>query len=308
MNIIVWHCIKWRPTFVFDIPSLRESLLPGFKIVSTEVIGFAEDQAPRLLIGSVSGSVVLGYYAFATRMRYAIQDILCNPSLAVLYPAMTQLKGERDKQTVILGYVIEATGWVILPVVALAAYEAPLYVPLLLGEKWNDAIPVLQAFILGGAGLPIIITVREALRAYNKIGSFMKVQIPVVVINLLILVILLPRGLAVTALGLSCWTICSVPIYIHLLRASSGINLWNHAVLLYRPVAAIAVMIMAMSLYQNSVHYPVNMWARLFSSLILGGGIFLSLFSFLQFTMMGEMLAFVRALRASKVGVDVAQS
>ena len=65
---------------------------------------------------------------------------------------------------------------IILPILALGAYEAPIYVPLLFGEKWAPAIPVLQVFICASSVLPLNATIRELLRAHNMVGAYMKLH------------------------------------------------------------------------------------------------------------------------------------
>ena len=135
MNIVVWYSVHWRPKFLFDLPLLKRSLFPGFKIAASESISFAEEQLPRLFAAAILGPLAIGYYAFVGRICYAIQSVFCHPVIDVLYPSVARIRNDREEQSNILGHVIWLSGLIVFPILALGAYEAPIYVPLLFGEK-----------------------------------------------------------------------------------------------------------------------------------------------------------------------------
>ena len=298
MNIVVWRNIKWRPSFVFDTSMVGSSLLPGFKTMGADIVAFSEDQIPRVFIGGILGPVVLGYYAFVIRIRYALQDILINPSLTVLYPSLTKIKEDHEEQKLILGQVISLMGFLIFPALALCVYTAPLYVPLFFGAAWVPAIPVLQILISGSAALPILITLRESLRAHNRVGSYLKVQMPVAVFGLFLTVVLLPRGLVAMAAGMVFCTLCSVPVYVLFFKRWLGISLWLSIARLVKPLAAVGVMLGIMHLYNNLPFYPANVWGRLFSSLALGGAVYLATCFLVQYKEMMKMVSSFRKVRS----------
>jgi teichuronic acid exporter len=297
-NFVVWRNIEWRPSFVFDTSVVGSSLLPGLKMIGADLVAFSEDQIPRLFIGGVLGPIILGYYAFVTRIRYALQDILINPSLAVLYPSLTKIKEDQEEQKLILGDVISLTGFLIFPALGMCGAMAPLYVPLFFGAAWAPAVRVLQIFICGSAALPIFIAMKESLRAHNRVGSYLKVQIPVAGLGLFLTVVLLPRGLEVMATGVVLCSLCSVPVYVLFFKRWLGISLWLSIARLAKPLAAVGVMLGVMHLYRNLPFYPTNSWEQLFSSIALGGVAYLATCFLVQYREMMKMVSFVRKLRS----------
>jgi O-antigen/teichoic acid export membrane protein len=296
MNIVVWYSVHWRPQFFFDPTILKRSLFPGFKTLASECINFAEEQLPRMFAAAILGPLAIGYYAFVGRIRYAVYEVLCHPLLEVLYPSVAQIGDNREEQANILGNVIKISGLIIFPVLALGAYEAPVYVPLLFGEKWKSAIPVLQIFIAASGVLPLLATIRESLRAHNKLSAYMKLQLPLALMTLFLAVILLRYGLLITAAGLSCWSLASLPFYVYLFKRCTGISLWRPMALLIKPLVSVALMVETLFLYTNSTIYPSSPWLCLLSSSALGVCIYVMATFALQYNEIMKIAAYARQL------------
>jgi O-antigen/teichoic acid export membrane protein len=296
MNIVVWYSVHWRPSLIFDMTLLKRSLFPGFKAVASECISFADEQLPRIFAAAILGPLAIGYYAFAGRIRFAIKDVLCHPMVEVLYPSVAQIRNNPEKQADIIVQVIGISGLVIFPILAIGVCEAPIYVPLLFGEKWTPAIPVLQVFIGASGVLPLIATIRASLRAHNKIGAYMKLQFPITLITLLLAITLLPHGLLIATAALSTWTVATLPIYVHLFKKCTGISLWWPMALLIKPLISAILMVAVLHLYANSSFYPSNPWLRLLCSPALGGFTYITVCLVLQYNQMMKIGAFARQL------------
>ena len=299
INVIVWRCVEWRPSFVFDASTLGASLRPGLKLMGADFISFSQDQIPRLLIGFLLGPMVLGYYAFVIRIRRTFEDLLINPFFAVLYPYLAKIKFDHVEQKLILGHFISLTGFLIFPTLAWAVALAPTYVPLFFGAAWEPATPILQIFICGSAVQPILVVVRETLRAHNRLGSYMRVQLPIVALGLLLTLVLAPHGLLPVSVGLVVWTFSLVPFYIYVFRLLLGINLWEPVTQLIRPLAATMIMLSALSIYQNASVYPLNGWLRLLASFVVCAVVYFPACFVFQFHEMMRMILFVRGLRSA---------
>jgi teichuronic acid exporter len=296
MNIVVWCSVHWRPRCHFNLPLLKRSLSPGFKTLATECINFSEEQLPRMFAAAILGPLAIGYYAFVGRIRFAIQEVLFQPLIEVLYPSVAQIRDNREEQANMLRHVIGLSGLISFPILALGACEAPVYVPLLFSEKWKPAIPVLQVFIAAGGVAPLIAAIRESLRAHNKLSAYMKVQLPVTLMSLFLAVILLRHGLFVAATGLCCWVLGSLPIYVYLFKRCTGISLWWPVALLIKPLGSVAVMVGTLLLYTNSTMYPSNPWLCLLSSSALGVCSYAAACLVLQYKEIMKITAYARQL------------
>lgn len=294
MSAVAWYFVRWTPAFEFDLNSLKESVQPGLKMITADMVYFAEDQLPRMFIGGVLGASVLGYFAFATRMRYALQDMLVNPVLSVVYPAIAQIKDDHVEQVEILGQLISFVGLIIYPLLALAAYLAPVYVPLIFGEAWTPAAVVLKIYISGFLLFPIGFVVRESMRAHNRMGDYLRIQIPAMLVNLSIIAIFLRFGIEAVAIGVVGWNFIVAFIYVYFLRRWLGLSLWPAIGRLARPAVCVAIMVLAMELAANLLVKNINQW---FVLVVLAGCGVVSYFLVSLLFQRRELVALARYLK-----------
>lgn len=103
------------------------------------------------ILGRMSGPVALGHF----NMAYEISNIptteMVAPINRAVYPGYAKIKD--DLSTMRAGYlkVIGIIALVALPAAAGIGVVAPLLVPIWLGDKWLDSIPLMQVLALSGA-------------------------------------------------------------------------------------------------------------------------------------------------------------
>ena len=302
INVIAWSNVRWRPTFTFDLKAIPECMGPGVKATGINIILFFEEQTPRVVIGALLGSVALGYYAFVMRLRFALEELAINPPLAVLFPALCITHGGNDAydREALLGDMIRAMGWLIFPVVALAIETAPLYVPLAFGPAWSSSVVVLQIALAGSASVPILVTIREALRAGGFAGSYLKLQIVIVGVSLLFSVSLIPFGLEPLVVGIvaCCWA--SVPVYICYIRRWTQWNLWGAVIGLIKPFVVATFTIAMLRHEETLTGFPADGWLRLCATLVFGGLSYLLAAALLHFREAKKLLILLGKLRVQE--------
>lgn len=275
-NLVVWTSVRWRPRRVFSRARLGETIRPGLKLAGSMLINVSEREVPRILIMIFMGPLALGYYAFVARVRYAIQDIFVNPPFAVLYPSLAKLNDDPVGQKRLLGVFITAAGVAIFPILACAAVAAPLYMPILFGNKWDESIPLLQVFIVCGGILPLQFVVREMLRARNRMQRFLKLQGVYVAAVLVVTIAVLPLGLVEVALGTLAVGLLFVPVFYAALEKWEGVALWHELAKLWAPIAASALMAAAIYGYADGPYAADDPWLRLILALAAGGVAYLA--------------------------------
>lgn len=242
MSLIAWLVIDWRPKWTWSAQAVRRLLPLGFKAMGTESLEFADQQFPRFLIGTFLGPTGLGYFSFASRIKFAIQDIIINPPLIVVYPAIAKMKGEPSRQGMMASQFLLAIGSVVFPFVTVAVLLAPLYVPLFFGDKWVGATSLLQLFIVMCALTPFSVMVRELFRANNRLGVFINCQVAALPISLLLYFVLLPYGLTVLAFGLLGLMAIVVPVQFFILKRYLEIEPLKSLMNIFKPLILSAVM------------------------------------------------------------------
>lgn len=142
---VYWIVVSWRPSFTF-IQSLARKLLGfGLNVVAVNSMSVLLNNADVLLVGRFMGAAMLGVYTLAFR----IPDMLVMQFNAliskVIFPFYARMK--EDVETLGQGFLY-TTKYITLITMPLGIGAALVSRPMVLslfGEKWLEAIPVMQA-------------------------------------------------------------------------------------------------------------------------------------------------------------------
>jgi O-antigen/teichoic acid export membrane protein len=156
---MLWAVSPWRPRLVFSAESFRTLGSFGLKTFLMRVLVYFNVNGDNLLIGRYLGATPLGVYAIAynvmmlptTRIRERMRD--------VFYAAFVRLQAEPRRLGEAWLRVNGLVGALLVPAFLGLLAVAPDLVPVVLGRRWDSAVPILQLLSLGG--------VAQSLQAYN---------------------------------------------------------------------------------------------------------------------------------------------
>lgn len=124
----------------------------GAGVLATEMAVAARSQLDKLIIGALLGVKALGLYYFAFNAGLGITNSFVSAFATVLFPWLCRATGadraERYRRGLLTGLCL------FLPVTIAQVALAPFYVPLVFGEKWAAASPLVA--VLGLGALPMI--------------------------------------------------------------------------------------------------------------------------------------------------------
>lgn len=158
-TVMLWTISPWRPRLVFSTESFRALGSFGVKTFLMRVLVYFNVNSDNLLIGRYLGATPLGVYAVAynvmmlptTRIRERMRD--------VFYAAFVRLQGDPRRLGEAWLRVNGLTGALLVPAFLGLLAVAPDLVPVVLGRRWESAVPVLQLLSIGGAA--------QSLQSYN---------------------------------------------------------------------------------------------------------------------------------------------
>jgi lipopolysaccharide exporter len=145
-----WWILSWRPRLRFYMDQARELWRYGIHILLWNALGVAVVQAAPLMIGSLLGTVELGYYSMASKLP---EMIVINISLVltrVIFPTYVKIKD--DRELLIKGF-FATTKYTAMVTVAAGfgmAAVAPELMRVWAGGQWDPAAPLLQVVALTG--------------------------------------------------------------------------------------------------------------------------------------------------------------
>jgi PST family polysaccharide transporter len=148
--VAAWWSSGWRPRLELRLADLRSIRQFAAFLLLTNLVAFALQQSDRVVVNRVLGPALLGIYVIALQITTYPLTTVTSALTEVLFPAFA--RKQDDKQALRSAYVRanRVIALITFPLMAGTAAVAPLLVPVVLGEKWHAAVPLLIA--LGPAG------------------------------------------------------------------------------------------------------------------------------------------------------------
>lgn len=147
---VLWRMSAWRPHWRWSAFHVRELLSFGVNRTAVGWVRFLDEQLPRFLLGRVHGAAELGGFFFARRLVDACETLLVSPIQAVGMPAFARLQDNAAAVRHAYESGSRLTASLVFPAFAGVALLAPVFVPLLFGERWTGAVFLVQLLALRG--------------------------------------------------------------------------------------------------------------------------------------------------------------
>ena len=171
--VLVWRFSPWRPRATYSARSLRELGSFAGKTSAARVLGYVNLNADNFLIARFLGAAPLGVYSVAYNVMFAPLARLAAPIQQVLFPAFARLAADEPRVGAawLRGNRIVAA--VSVPAFVGLAVVAPDFVTAVLGERWHEAIPVLQLLCVAGLAQSLQSLNHSVLQALDRAGALL---------------------------------------------------------------------------------------------------------------------------------------
>jgi teichuronic acid exporter len=162
----------WMPRFHFKPDVFLRLLRTGKHIVFQQFCSFMVSQGDSLIVGKNLGAGILGVY----RMGNGLASLIPNSFIAqVQQVVFTDLAKHKDD----IGYLaaryyhfVYGMGLLSLGVSIVSFIAAPFLVPLVLGPKWNQLVPVIQLFSVQFPFIPFVVLDVDIATIYGFRGIY----------------------------------------------------------------------------------------------------------------------------------------
>lgn len=214
-----------------------------WNLVSSIAVYF-ESRLDALIVGRIGSAQNLGVYSVASETGQLPTAEISGPLSRVLYPVYAQLQGEPDRLRAAYLNAMATLNALILPAgigLALVAQDA---VPVLLGEKWSSAVPLLEVFALYGVLRSVGGSAGVLLTAIGKVRIAAAISVGSLVAFLLGGTVVAGFGLGILAIA---WTrliasFANLVVVVYVISRYAGITSRSFFGVLFRPVVSCSVM------------------------------------------------------------------
>ena len=199
---ILWFTVKWRPSFLFSLESIKGLFSFGWKLLVSALINMLYTNIQSLFIAKIYNPAMLGFFNRGQQFPSLIVSNINGSIQSVMFPALSLKQDNVRRVKEMVRRAIVTSAFFIFPMmVGLAVIAEPL-VKILLTDKWLPCVPFLQLSCAAYALLPIHTANLQAINALGRSDIFLKLEVVKIVVSLVILGITLFYGIYVIAAGM----------------------------------------------------------------------------------------------------------
>ena len=146
--LIIRRSQSWRFQGKITLTRWPEILAFAKNMMGIELFGKIRANIDYLLIGQILGMEALGIYYFAFNAGLGISMSLIQSLTHPLYSHLCDCQGDRIAIRSLYFSSLKSIGMIMVPFILLQTFLAPWYVPIVFGQKWIGAIPVVMLICL----------------------------------------------------------------------------------------------------------------------------------------------------------------
>jgi len=237
---------SFRPKLIFDTALFRELFRYGRSAMSVSIVSNFLPSIEAGIVGRFLGSSLLGLYSLALQLVQLVGSQMTTLVLRVAFPAFAEI--QHDDQRVRAAYerVLHLVSLTVVPAALGAGIAAPWLVPLLFGEGWEGAVPLvalLSPVAISGALRVVMRTLLMGIGKPQVAGRLAWFDSAFLIASIGIGV--LTGSILVVAIAASVASLLSLGVYVNALGKTMH---WRPSVSIgpaLRPLLAATVMIVA---------------------------------------------------------------
>lgn len=149
--IFTLYFSDWKPKFIFKLREVKGMVWFALKYKAAQGLLYVERNVDYLILGKIFTSTILGYYAFSYNIMYMPVKKISNIFNDILFPSLSKLKNDREKILSAYFQSKQLIAMVAFPIMTLVAFNAEIIISFVFGDKWIEAIPILQILCFAGA-------------------------------------------------------------------------------------------------------------------------------------------------------------
>ena len=158
----------WRPKLKVHRKHWGELSQFGRYVLGVELLNTLRSNLDYLIVGKFLSVEALGVYYFAFNAGIGLSLGLVQSVKTAILPHLCEVRSSFEVFKARYYKSLRTIAMVFLPIVLLQSCLAPIYVPLVFGDKWTNAIPILILVCLSAIPRPFADAASQLLLAIDK--------------------------------------------------------------------------------------------------------------------------------------------
>ncbi|MFB7891637.1 lipopolysaccharide biosynthesis protein [Microbacterium sp. NPDC056044] len=149
-TILIWISARWRPHWAFDRTAFGGMFRFGGQVLGVEFVAMLRAWGEAAVTSATLGAAALGYMSVAQRLVQIVQDLTGSAIVPVTNVAFAKIRESAERLQAAYLRALRLVYVVLSMPLTIVAVGAPLLVPILFGDGWEQSVPVAQVLALAG--------------------------------------------------------------------------------------------------------------------------------------------------------------
>ena len=199
--VLLWTFVRWMPKLVFSWKSFREMFSFGSRLLASALLDTTYNNIYTLVIGKVFSSTTLGLYSRASGLAQYPSSNITGVLQGVTFPVLSSIQNETERLANVYKRFLRLSAFIVFPLmVGLAAVADPL-IRLVLTDKWEGSIYLLQIVCFSMMWYPIHAINLNLLQVKGRSDFFLKLEIIKKIQGVIVLCITVSMGIVAMCYG-----------------------------------------------------------------------------------------------------------
>jgi PST family polysaccharide transporter len=237
---VLWTASTWRPSFAFSLRAARQLWSFGSNVLGIELVNLGNAQADKLLVGTLVSPTALGYYFIGSRIVQILFDMLTAVLGRISLTTFAKMQDDHPRMVRTLTKLTFANAVIAFLAFGLCAALAPLLVPLVFGDKWQDSVSIMQLLAPASALTAITWFDKGVLLGAGKPRAALGIAVAQLFLGLGLLAAAAPFGVHAVAASRSLRVLLFWPVRLRTLKKHIGLRIWPYTRQFIAPALAAA--------------------------------------------------------------------
>jgi len=199
--LAVCPSLGWLKPQKWDFPLAKVMCRFGLTTMSTGAVQYVYNQGDYVVVGKILGTADLGYYTQAYNLANLPVNTVSMVANSVLFPAYAKIRGETERLARAFLSSFRLVSALTIPMAAGLFILTPDLVITLIGEKWQNCIPILRVFSILSLVRPLSGVTSSFFLAVNRPGFNLRTAVIQCVLMIVFIFTFFRYGAPGVALG-----------------------------------------------------------------------------------------------------------
>ena len=199
--LLFWTYSRWKPKVVFSKESYRYLFGFGSKLLLANLQERIYNNLAPIVIGKFYSPTLLGFFSRAQGFAMLPAANITSILQRVSFPILSRMQDDNEQLATNYRRILRMSAFLVFPLMLLLFSVADPLVRIVLTDKWENTIPLLQILCFAMMLFPIQVINLNLIQVKGRSDLFLKLEVIKRLIGVAILFAMIPWGISAMCYG-----------------------------------------------------------------------------------------------------------